>query len=122
MRRFLQAVLVLVFFMQAASASADMVVFLGTRIVERSTVRANVLPDQSGKIIVEFYCESLFRPTRPQSQPKQIEHAQFICNEKFTDKYKETVDVVLKALDKDKYILPQNIFKQAGLTGCQIIQ
>lgn len=56
-----QAVIVLVFIMQAASVSADMVVF-GSGVFDRSTLRALVLPQKKAgeisreaQIRVEFF-------------------------------------------------------------------
>jgi hypothetical protein len=116
MRRFFQAALVLVFFMQAASVSADMVVY-GGWIVDRSTLRVSVRPHESWQIQVNFYWGGVFM-----GADSAEGHVKFLCNEKFNDKVKETVDVVLERLDKDKYINPFDIFKKAGLTGCKIIR
>ena len=106
----------LIIFMQAVSVSADMVVFWSCRVVDRSTLRAKVYPNMnSGQIQIAFYWG-----TTQESGMGCI--AIFLCNEKYSDKYKETVDAIFKSFDKDKYINPVDIFNKAGLTGWKVIE
>jgi len=105
MKRLFQVLLVMVIMVQPVIASADMVVFWGNRVIDRSALSAIVQEDK-GRIFVVFY--------NPYDE-KQI----FWCNDNYEQKYKATVDAILETLAKDKNIHPFDIFKKAGLTGCK---
>ena len=112
-RRLGPLVLVLVSTVIPALVSADMVVFWGSSVVERSTVRVDVVRSAAGSLQVNVYWGAGLT----------VGSAQFVCAEPWDDtKAQDTATAALTVLDTEKRFGPADIFKKAGLTGCTLLQ
>lgn len=91
------------------AVSADMVVFWGERIVDRSTLAASLSRDGAGQLAVEFFC----------GPGLAAGNFNFNCGPWDQAKAAKLAEVTMNSFDKDKKVSPGDIFTKAGIRGCK---